>query len=94
MLFMEPKEPSRTWLQHLLYLMHLARVSESSECLIVDNIAKHAAPRLKPMLLIRFNPARVDYVAHAQELIALAQELEDDLKNAKKMGRDVLAAVG
>lgn len=33
-------------------------------------------------------------MAHAQELIAWAQELEDDQKNSKKMGRDVLAAVG
>ena len=59
-LFTESKVISRTWPQHLLYLMHLARVSDSSEQIIVDNIVKYAAPHLKHMLMIRFNPNRLD----------------------------------
>ncbi|TDH70796.1 hypothetical protein CCR75_001146 [Bremia lactucae] len=93
-LFTEAKITSRTWPQHLLYLMHLARVSDSSERLIVNNIVKYAAPHLKHMLMIRFNSNRFDYIAHSQELIAWAQEVEDERRNAKKMGRDVVAAIG
>ncbi|TDH70260.1 hypothetical protein CCR75_001632 [Bremia lactucae] len=74
--------------------MHLARVSDSSERLIVDYIVKYAAPHLKHMLMIRFNPNRLDYIAHSQELIAWAQEVEDEQRNAKKMGRDVVAVIG
>ncbi|TDH65469.1 hypothetical protein CCR75_006138 [Bremia lactucae] len=93
-LFMEQKDPSRTWPQYVLYVAHLARVSESSEHRIIDNIIKHAAPKNKHMMLIRLDPNRFDYVAHAQELIAWGQELEDDRKKAKYLGRDVIAAVG
>ena len=46
------------------------------------------------MLTIRFNPNRLDYIAHSQELIAWPQEIEDDRRNAKKMGRDVVVAIG
>ena len=92
-LFIEQKDPSRTWPQHLLYLVHLARVSDSSERRIIDNIVKHAAPKNKHMMLIRLDPNRHDYVAHAQ-LIAWAQELDDDQKKATHLGRDVVAAVG
>ena len=44
--------------------------------------------------MIQCNPNRLDYIAHSQELIAWAQEIEDDRRNAKKMGRDVVAAIG
>ncbi|TDH66802.1 hypothetical protein CCR75_000440 [Bremia lactucae] len=93
-LFTEAKLTSRAWPQHMLYLMHLARVSDSSERLIVDNIVKYAAPHLNHMLMILFNSNRLDYIAHSQELIAWAQEVEDERRNAKKMGRDVVAAIG
>ncbi|TDH67935.1 hypothetical protein CCR75_008194 [Bremia lactucae] len=93
-LFTEAKKTSRTSPQHLLYLMHLARVSDSSERLIVDNIVKYAAPHLKHMLMIRFNPNRLDYIAHSQELIAWAKEVEDERRNVTRMGRDVVAAIG
>ena len=65
-LFMEQKDPSRTWPRHLLRLVHLARVSDSSKRRIIDNIVKHAAPKNKHMMLIRLDPNRHDYVSHAQ----------------------------
>ncbi|TDH65851.1 hypothetical protein CCR75_003901 [Bremia lactucae] len=64
-LFTEAENTSRTWQQHLLYLMHQARGSDSSERLIVDNIVNYAAPHLQHMLMIRFNPNRLDYIAHS-----------------------------
>ena len=71
-LFMEQKDVSRTWPQHLLYLTHLAWVSDSSERRIIDNIVIHAAPKSKHLMLIRIDPNRHDYAAQAQELIAWA----------------------
>ena len=69
-------------------------MSESTERKIIDNIVKHAAPKNKHMVLIRLDPNRHEYVAHAQELISWAQALDDDQKNAKYLGRDVVAEVG
>ena len=70
----------------ILYLVHLSRVSDSSERRIIDNIVKHAAPKNKHMMMIRLDPNRHDYVTHAQELIAWAQELDDDQKKATHLG--------
>ena len=57
-LFMEQKDVSRMWPQHLLYLTHLAWVNDSSERRIIDNIVKHAAPENKHIMLIRLDPNR------------------------------------
>ena len=45
------------------------------------------------MILIRLDPNRLDYVVHAQELIAWAQELGDNQKELSYLGRNFVAAV-
>ena len=65
-LYMEQKDLFRTWPQQLLYLVHLARMSESSERRTIDNIVKHADPKNKHMILIRLDPNCHENVAHAQ----------------------------
>ncbi|KAJ0392444.1 hypothetical protein ATCC90586_011206 [Pythium insidiosum] len=92
--FASEKDKSRSWNQHLLYLIALCRESGSHERLVVENIVKYAAPHMKIALMVRYQPHRTDYLTHAQELVAWAQEIEDDTKAANKMGRDTVNAVG
>ena len=47
-LFASEKDKSRSWNQHLLYLIALCQESESYERLVVENIVKYAAPHGLP----------------------------------------------
>jgi hypothetical protein len=87
------KESSRSWTEHFLYLTALMHASDTGPKLVLESVLKYAAPHLKFALLSRFNPARTDYLNHAQELVVWAQELEDDDKTGKTFGKDVVAAV-
>ena len=73
-LFTESNVLSRTWPQHLLYLMHLPRVIDSSERLRIDKIVKYAVTHLKHLIMIRFNPNCLDYIARTQELKELVKK--------------------
>lgn len=55
---------------------------------------KYAAPRLKLALLVRYNSQRQDYIQHAQELVAWAQEIDEEAQKPKKSGKFFANAVG
>ena len=65
----------------------------TNEQLFVENIVKYAAPDLKIALMVRYNLHRQDYMQHSQELIAWAQELEDDAKKPRRSIRSYVNSV-
>nr|CCA20947.1 conserved hypothetical protein [Albugo laibachii Nc14] len=92
-LFASEKDKSRSWNQHLLYLIALCQESESHERLVVENIVKYAAPHLKIAMMVRYQPSCTDYLTHIQEIIAWAQEIENDGKVVKIMTKGIVSAV-
>ena len=68
--------------------------NESHERRVVENIVKYAAPHLKIAMMVQYQPSRTDYLNHAQELIAWAQEDNDDGKVIKKITKCIVSAVG
>uniref|UniRef100_A0AAV1TSE8 Uncharacterized protein n=1 Tax=Peronospora matthiolae TaxID=2874970 RepID=A0AAV1TSE8_9STRA len=64
-MFASEKEKSRSWNQHLSYLIALCQESESHERLVVENIVKYTAPHLKIAMMVRYQPSRTDYLTHA-----------------------------
>ncbi|KAL0585397.1 hypothetical protein ABG067_004929 [Albugo candida] len=45
-------------------------------------------------MIVRYQPSRTDYLTHAKELIAWAQEIVDDGKGVKKMVKGIVSAKG
>ncbi|CAI5746473.1 unnamed protein product [Peronospora destructor] len=77
-LYGEKKDSSRSWTEHLLYLTALMHSNGTSEKLVLESVVKYAAPHMKVAIMGRYDPGRSDYLHHAQELVAWAQEIEDD----------------
>uniref|UniRef100_M4BE92 RxLR effector candidate protein n=1 Tax=Hyaloperonospora arabidopsidis (strain Emoy2) TaxID=559515 RepID=M4BE92_HYAAE len=92
-MFASEMDTSRSWNQHHFYLIALCQERESHERLVVENIVKYAAPHLKIAMMVRYQPSRMHYLTHEQELIAWAQEIEDDGKVIKMMKGIVSAVV-
>ena len=63
--FAAEEDSRRSWTEHFLYLVTLARKNGLNEQFIVENIVKYAAPKLQLALLARYNPHRQDYLQHA-----------------------------
>ncbi|CAI5747548.1 unnamed protein product [Peronospora destructor] len=86
------KDSSRSWTEHLLYLTALMHSSETSEKLVLESVVKYAAPRMKVAIMGRYDPGRADYLHHAQELVAWAQEIEDDDRPIRNHAKSVVNA--
>ncbi|CAI5725919.1 unnamed protein product [Peronospora effusa] len=52
--------------------------SENSEKLALERFVNYAAPHMKVAIMGRYDPGRTDDLHHAQEILAWAQEIEDD----------------
>ena len=67
---------------------------ETSEKLVPESVVKYAAPYMKAAIMGRYDPSRTDYLHHAQELVAWAQEIEDDDRPMRSVAKGVVNAVG
>ncbi|DAZ97493.1 TPA: LOW QUALITY PROTEIN: hypothetical protein N0F65_009976, partial [Lagenidium giganteum] len=53
-----------------------------------QNVVKYASPKMKPALMGRYNPARVDHFAHVEELVYFACERSRDCPEKEKEARN------
>ncbi|CAI5730192.1 unnamed protein product [Peronospora farinosa] len=88
------KSSSRTWTEHLLYLTALMHSSETSDKMVLESVVNYAAPHMKVAIMGRYDPGRTDYLHHAQEILAWAQEIEDDDRPIRNHVKGVVNAVG
>lgn len=89
----ERNDKSRTWPQHLSYLIAIKEATNCDASLVLDNIAKYASETLRAELMGRYNPARQDYMIHAQELVRFAQELETEFYSSSGKRAGMVNAV-
>uniref|UniRef100_A0AAV1TQY3 CCHC-type domain-containing protein n=1 Tax=Peronospora matthiolae TaxID=2874970 RepID=A0AAV1TQY3_9STRA len=73
-LFMAKKETRRTWAEHFLFMVAVSEARGGADLLVIDNI---------------YDPTRVDYLRHAEELAHFAQSIEH---GTGVVGREVVAA--
>ncbi|UIZ26614.1 hypothetical protein KXD40_002015 [Peronospora effusa] len=90
----EKKSSSRSWTEHLLYLTALMHSSENSEKLALERFVNYAAPHMKVAIMGRYDPGRTDDLHHAQEILAWAQEIEDDDRPIRNHVKGAVNAVG
>ncbi|KAE8877447.1 hypothetical protein PF005_g6499 [Phytophthora fragariae] len=92
-MFVAPKEASRSWNDHFLYLIALMRATDAPPAMVLQNIVRHASPRFSPTLLGRYDEQRQDYMLHAQELVQFAQRFDVGNIDRRTAGKDVVNAV-
>uniref|UniRef100_A0AAV1T508 Uncharacterized protein n=1 Tax=Peronospora matthiolae TaxID=2874970 RepID=A0AAV1T508_9STRA len=88
-IFMAKKETRRTWAEHFLYMVAVSETRGGADSLVLDNIVHHASPELMNVMRAKYDPTRVDYLRHAEELAHFAQSIEH---GTGAVGRDVVAA--
>ena len=86
---MEPKEARRTWSEHFLYMVAVGKVRGCADSLVLDDIVHHAPPKLMHVMRAKYDPTRVDYLRHAEELGHFAQSID---LGSGAVGREVVAA--
>ena len=62
------KDPKESWMEHYLYLIAVNDSVGSCEPQVLENIVYFASPEWKNVLLPRYDPRRLDFLAHAEEL--------------------------
>lgn len=75
-LFMQKKDAKRTCAEHFLYMVAVSNARGGTDSLVLDNIVHHASPELMNAMRTKYDPTRVDYLHHAEELARFAQSIE------------------
>ena len=75
-LFMAKKDARRTWAEHFVYMVAVSEARGGADSLVLDNIVNPASPELMNVMRSKYEPTRVDYLRHAEEL---ARWLDDKL---------------
>ncbi|CAI5733954.1 unnamed protein product [Hyaloperonospora brassicae] len=88
-LFLAKKEARRTWVEHYLYMVAVSDARGGADSLVLDKIVHHASPELMNVMRAKYDPCRVDYMRHAEELSHFAQSIE---LVSGAVGREVTAA--
>ena len=88
-LFMAKKDARRTWAEHFLYMVAVSEARGGADSLVLDNIVHHVSPELMNVMRSKYEPTRVDYLRHAEELAHFAQSIEH---GSSAVGREVVAA--
>ena len=88
-LFMQKKDSKRTWAEHYLYMVAVSDESGGADSLVLDNIVHHASPELMNVMRAKYDPTRVDYLRHAEDLAHFAQSIE---LGSGAIGCEVIAA--
>jgi hypothetical protein len=92
-IFEQPKDASKTFIQHLSYLVEVnAAAGGMYQTLVLDSVVKYSCPELRDVLLARFNPYRADHLRQAEELTHFAQAVWCERKPVKTLGREVKEA--
>ncbi|DBA05185.1 TPA: hypothetical protein N0F65_005035 [Lagenidium giganteum] len=63
-----------------MYMMAVMQATGADPAYVLENLVKYACPRLKPVLMARYNPSRQDHISHAEELVRFATDYDDDLR--------------
>uniref|UniRef100_A0AAV1V2L8 Uncharacterized protein n=1 Tax=Peronospora matthiolae TaxID=2874970 RepID=A0AAV1V2L8_9STRA len=88
-LFMAKKDARRTWAEHFLYMVAVSEARGGADSLVLDNIVHHASPELVNVMRSKYEPTRLDYLRHAEELAHFAQSIEH---GSSAVGREFVAA--
>uniref|UniRef100_A0AAV1TI68 Uncharacterized protein n=1 Tax=Peronospora matthiolae TaxID=2874970 RepID=A0AAV1TI68_9STRA len=88
-LFMAKKDARRTWAEHFLYMVAVSEACGGADSLVLENIVHHASPELVNVMRSKYEPNRLDYLRHAEELAHFAQSIEH---GSSAVGREVVAA--
>ena len=86
---MAKKDARSTWAEHFLYMVDASEARGGADSLVPDNIVHQASPELMNVLRSKYEPTRVDYLRHAEELAHFAQSIEH---GSSAVGREVVAA--
>ena len=70
------KDPRRSWPEHLLYLVAVAKAGNLSEDMVLESVVLNASHELKTALMAKYDAKRQDYLRHAEELVQFAQLIE------------------
>jgi hypothetical protein len=90
-LFEQPKDPHKSFAQHLSYLVEVnAAAGGGYGNLVVESIVKYSCPELRDVLLGRYDPYRPDYLCQAEEMAHFAQAVWGDRKPPKALGKEVV----
>ena len=73
---MQKKGSKRTWAEHYLYMVAVNDARGDADSLYLDNINHHASPELMNVIHAKYDPARIDYLRHAEELAHFLQSIE------------------
>uniref|UniRef100_A0AAV1UYM7 Uncharacterized protein n=1 Tax=Peronospora matthiolae TaxID=2874970 RepID=A0AAV1UYM7_9STRA len=88
-LIMAKKDARRTWAEHFLYMVAVSEARGGADSPVLDNIVQHATPELMNEMRSKYEPTRLDYLRHAEELAHFAQSIEH---GSSAVGREVVAA--
>ncbi|KAK1939982.1 hypothetical protein P3T76_008305 [Phytophthora citrophthora] len=93
-LFVEPKDPKRTWAEHCIYLVAISDAcGGGGDYIILTNIVQYTSLEMRTVLKAKVDSSRSDYVQHVEELAHFAQAWETDQSKGKDFGREVVNAV-
>ena len=88
-LFNQKKYIKRTWTENYIYMLDVNDAREVADMLVLDNIVHHASPELMSVMRAKYDPTRVDYLRHGEELAHFAQSIE---LGSGEIGREFVAA--
>lgn len=92
-LFTRPKDPKRSWIEHLMFLNAVSEASgHDADYLVLNNIVQHASQEMKTVLMAKVDDARTNYLVQADELAHFAQVRESSF-TSRRTGRGIVNAV-
>ena len=92
-LFTRPKDPRKSWIEHLLYLNAVSGASDgNSDFLVQNNIVLYASQEMRVVLMAKVGHKRTDFLQQAEEFAHFAQSWESGVTN-KRVGREIVGHV-
>jgi hypothetical protein len=74
-LFLKPKPKTRSWCDHLTYLVEVSHAAGGKDDMVLISIMKYAAPELRTVLMARAGSPRENPLLEAARLANIAQQL-------------------